>query len=423
MPSGNATGNPNRKRRDFFSGTTLRAAIGIRKQLTVDELNYQRIIGHAHSDCRGFFIYGCMDEVVKASTAMLRWTEFLEEPQDKGVAEPDDELSSYINRTTIEAVYDEQQLWIRKLKEILVDLMLFRNANDQNYYRLFLTYKFLEKYLGFQTDLREFFACESRNVSHSVEYAKKTIARIHKEVDPTKLWFLKPNLNPVKPAAGKIFASARTKLKNVLAVATPDQRLILGITYDRGYSKASRSTHSNIGDPLSSITVKTLDSELSHVAFLSIHIVSEAYKLLGAEPVGEAAKLIAASTSTDFGDNFKAKFSADFCIGDVVMAYGRYLAVVLETKKSPYGYTSCRVQFLRTPMLEEHPEDWFSAPYLNLIAPKQKIIELLSEMLEKQGASTPVEIPEAGYVDLVIKATNQMDNEGFFDRLKGKSRQ
>lgn len=409
-----------KKAHEFFTSMSLRCGNTLRRKLGIDETHYQMVSSFSHSDARSYFVYGCVDEVMKAATASLRWMEFLRETDEKH-AESDGDNASYIQRAVHEAVYDEQQMWARKLHEILADLILFSKSNEQEYFRLFLAYRFLEKYLAFQNDLHEFFSCKSGNAQSSIDVAKKLITSLEDKTDSAKRWFLKiPELQE-NPKPGQLFTSARQKILKAIKEGSSDHRIALGLSYDRGYSVASRSVHSNIGDPLRQISTKTISAQIGRIGLMSAHIILCGHELLGIEPEGFTAMLKKSLGTESVGYQLYSSMCKDFKVGDIVAAYGPNLCLVTEISKSKYGYTSCKVRFLEQPQLPELPEDWFSAPYVQIIVPKAKLLEDVKAIVAAAGQEFR-DVPEGRFIEIATDVAKKLIQSGAISSLKEAAR-
>ncbi len=121
-----------RKKREFLGTWPMRAADTLMRALPIDEATYQGVVGHAHHDARAYLLYGALDEVFKVCTATLRWAEFLDAPEEESKKHDasENEAEQHMHRVVIEAVLDEQHMWIRKLNELLSDLILFQSLVD-----------------------------------------------------------------------------------------------------------------------------------------------------------------------------------------------------------------------------------------------------------------------------------------------------
>jgi hypothetical protein len=173
--------------RIFFRKAALQTAATLQKNLSINEVGYLRVVGYTHADARACYLYGVLDEVLKVGTTIIRWEEFLSGADKKQDEETSEDL--HLKRIVTESVIDEQYLWVRKLTEILADLILFSTTNDQEYYRLYLVCRRLDTYLGLQKDFEDFFACRNLNIGSSIDDFCERIERFAKKVDITGNWF------------------------------------------------------------------------------------------------------------------------------------------------------------------------------------------------------------------------------------------
>lgn len=384
-PQENATS----KERDFWITSCLQIANALQKALGLNEATYLGVAGHALPDARTYYLYGAMDEVTKASTAMLRWNEFIGDPgrdKDKPIQTED---APHMMRLVKESVFNEQDMWVRKLTEILCDMILFATTNDQNHYRLYLTCQQLDAYLGLQLDFKEFFECENLNARSTISMLFDDINRIGQSVDVNKVWFLRSGLRrdaSLRP--GFIFRSARDRFRLAVERATADQRLTLGMTYHNSFGVSSWSLHPNIGGPSRAIDQDHAMRNFRHVASLAQHVGVLGHELGGIKPTGYAAlvgKII--SGKSDATRLVESRYAKILDPGDIVFAYGTDVCQVLERKETKYGYTSYKVRYLIRPPLQEVPEDWFPARYVHLIFPRRGLREKLIEIYRQVGAS------------------------------------
>jgi len=408
-----------------FSGVALRGAMALQKALSINEETFRLIPGHSLQDARAFYLYGVLDEVLKAATAMMRWEGFLQNTEEEQYE--DKELASHITRIVQEAVQDEQHLWSRKLAELLCDLILFESTNSMEHFRLFLTCEYLDVYLGLQGDFQEFFACKNLNAGMSIESCLAIVKKCGKSIDLKDVWFLKDSINwgkPLKP--GSLFRSSRIRYKLALQKSSSDQKLTLRISYEHGYSVPSRSIHGNIGGPLIETTLKDIDIAFSHVAMSCILVILQVHKLAGVELLGDALLMNKVFESgTDARKIVESIYGKDLEIGDLVFAYGKDLCIVTDKKKSQYGYSSYKVRYLSPAPLPEVPEDWFPARYVHLVVPRKSLREQLLKIFTEQNLpSAAVEqlrqMPENDLLDQMPSIALKAFNEGAFEHLFSK---
>jgi hypothetical protein len=387
--------NP-RKRQEFFVQAPLRAAARLQKQLPIDELGYRRVIGYGHADARAYFVYGALDEALKASMAGLRWLELLadepESPADpekekaEASAKPDRDGDEHIGRLLLESVIDEQEMWARKLTEILFDLVLFSTTNDQEFYRLYLACKQLDAYLGLQSDFEEFFACRSANADATIRRLLKEIEQVRERIEVGRAWFVADGVDLRRPR-GRIFRSARQRFIRAQTVAPPDLQLVMGPSYEMGYSAPSRSVHPNVGGPTREFTKAQVERNLDKVGLLGLHIVALAHEVAEIEPAGESRQLVNALRASDGPAMFRRVFQRELEVGDVVFAYSEDLCQIVETAKSKYGNTSYKVRYLTRPMLDGIEEDWFPARYIRLLYRRRDIKPAMIDGLRRAGSA------------------------------------
>jgi hypothetical protein len=393
-PLANPEKDPEAERRLFSATGPLKAGARLREELKLDELNYLRRTGFGVNDPRAYFLYGCLDEVFKACTSILRWIEFLGEPKEesKPAGDASDEQKRNMLRVVKEAVVDEQHMWARKLNELLSDLILFSTTNEQPYYRIYLACRQLDGYLGLQADCDEFFACTNENTNYSIRDLVTVISSEQKLIDTSKLWYLRKPLNPAKlPGAGQVFSSARSRYKQAVQLASPDQRASLGVSYDMGYSRPSRSIHSNIGGLSEGGSRDAVDSNITRVGFMAAHVVSAAYSLAGVKPVGIAAYINDPSRLPEAQANMDSTIASNFAVGDIVTPHGKDVCEIVDKRKSKYGYCSYKVRYLTPPLPPGHLEDWYPAGYVRLLCTRKDLREKLVEIFRSVGA-TPEEL-------------------------------
>lgn len=399
-------------------GIVLRSATELHTQLKLKEDSFLRAAPFSFHDGRAVYLYFCVEEVLKGATGTLRWIEFIRENNIEELESPNSEMTKLMKRAVEGSVYDEQRMWARKLKELLTELLLFQTTNTKNHFRLYLACRHLESQLGFQTDLREFFSCENENVSETIRDAIETVTLLQGGSHPEELWFLRKGFRAEKARAGRVFSSIRERLRHVLKIASPVQRLLLGFTYDRGYSLASRSIHASIGHQSEGAPYEEMETEINRVICLSAQVVEQGFKVLGQNPPGELVRLNSAGSAEEVTKDINAKMAIPFAKGDLVFACGSYLGVVTDVAESPYGYTSCKVHFLDGRLLADQAEEWFASPHIKMICPKAEMIAVIDELLSRQGLSRRADpISDAEYIKLIIEKTNEMKQSGDLARL------
>jgi len=354
---------------EFFSSGPLQAATALQNTLAVDETSYRFAARSDHNDARAYLLYGVLDEVIKAGTGCIRWNEFLQEKPGEEPIKRDQRQHDHIGRVVLEAVIDEQNLWTRKLIEALVDLICFSQTNEQTHYRMYLAAKHLDAFLRLQEDFKEFYACESGNVSYSIASFTDDIRRSWEDSIPN-LWFLKvprhtffkPNYYP-HPA--HFLQSTWDKFRRAVKISSDDERLILGMSYEHAFGGSSRSIHLNIGGPTYNADIERVRTGIGRVGLLCLHVVNKAHHLSGIKPQGVAEEVAALFSGGSVAPKVMARIQESrFELGDIIITYNT-LAEVLEERSSKYGYKAYRIRYLSKPPLPETPEEWVPSKYVH----------------------------------------------------------
>ena len=358
-----------KERRDFFTDTALKAAKSLQGRLSMDEYGYRSGAGSSYADARAYYIYGVLNEVIKAGTAMVRWDGLITEPKESEKDETEEE--KHIDRLILEAIVDEQHIWMRKLAEILINLICFSQTNEQEYYRAFMAAIKLEAYLGLQRDFQDFYRIKNRNVRYSIDFWLENIQYIGSTISLEDCWFLQDGkgLKAETHPAG-VFRSTRHLLRRSLSIAFPGEKIALGHSYEYVISTASRSMHPNIGGSKYPINMGILELKFTRVGLLAIHIVHRSHQLCGLEPTGVAESIAKAFESEE--SIAPDLLEQEYEIGDLVIAYAD-LAEIIDTLPSEYGYTSYKVRYLTKPPIEGvDEEDWHIQKNISLVARKSK---------------------------------------------------
>ena len=242
--------------------------------------------------------------------------------------------------------------------------------------------------MGLQADFSEFYGCANANVDLSIEHAVRAVDATQRLVDMSRLWFLKgPILSQKLRRPGMIFRSARERYKDAVVLATGDQKLALGVSYEMGYSMPSRSIHPSFGAPTRDAHRAVVDANIGKIGVLAIHVVVAAFTLSGIEPTGETRDTMNTFAELQSAKTFQAIHEADLEIGDIVAAYGDNVCEVIDKARTKYGYTSYKVRFLLRPMLEEIQTDWFPARYVHILIPRRQLRQSLGEAFKQLGIS------------------------------------
>lgn len=353
--------NEQNKMLDFFITVPLRSADRLMKQLYADDHFYETAtyawVGE--NDAKKLFVHGVCKEVIKSCIGLTNDKEFLQEVPDHKKKEPD-----RMEKIITGGITDAQTYRIRKMVELLSLLILFdRNTKRDEEYRIFLSAENLDLALARQEDFRELY--EGRvisNTQHSIDDYKKRIQDDLKTLGAQELWFLhKDRLKNLKPS---VFESKKKLFLAALLVASADERLALGISYGRGYSRTSQSVHPLLGSydyGKDDNDTKRIITNLSYLSIICMHIMHLVYKITGINDPEGLTKAMGENFEKSEASKNIAKFKKELEVGDIVLTSWTDLAEIIENHTSKYGYKAYKIKYLLRPPLPEFPEDWIES--------------------------------------------------------------
>jgi len=347
------------KKLDRLFTIPLRSANRLMEQLFTDDKFYETTtyawVGE--KSAKKLFLFGVCKEVIKACVGLMNDKEFLQEvPSQKEL----DRMAKII----VGSITDVQTYRIRKMVELLSILILFdRNAKRDEEYRIFLSAENLDLSLAQQEDFRELY--EKRSVSNTQESINGFAKRIQddlKVLGVSDIWFLdNEKLRKLKPS---VFKKKRTLYLTALLVANADERLALGISYGRGYSRPSQSIHPLLGSHdygKDDNDTSHIVGNSSHLSKIAMHIMHLAYKLAGINDPEGLTKIMGENFEKSEASKNIARFKKELEIGDLVLTAWEDLALIVEEHTSKYGYKAYKIKYLLRPPLPEFPEDWMES--------------------------------------------------------------
>ena len=214
-------------------------------QLPLDENNYLRVFGPAHTDCRAVFMYSVLDELAKAGVSILQWRDWLgEEDFTPGNDKP---YARRSYRLVVTATLETQALRIRRLTEALVDLLGFKTTNRQDYFRYYLLLRDIDGRVSASRDLEYFWSAPSGNLRYGIEMSLEQAREVESRLDLDRAWFRHgqaplQGVETLRP--GRLLASLRQRFIYALEHADDEEVMQLRMSYGSGYGSQRQ------GDPL-----------------------------------------------------------------------------------------------------------------------------------------------------------------------------
>lgn len=91
-----------------------------------------------------------LDELERAGVALMGYSEILKDTSGGNTRDR-------AFRNVISSIVDQEMVWVRKLTEIMANLVLFTTTNTQDYYRHLLLLSHLDYLKKVLADTKEFF--------------------------------------------------------------------------------------------------------------------------------------------------------------------------------------------------------------------------------------------------------------------------
>jgi hypothetical protein len=385
----------------------VKGADELRKRLRITEQGFD-ILGRAHnSRGRDFYLYAVLDEIEKLGFTALRISEAL-----SGYHEPDtnDEVGKRLSRNLLTVINDEQSLHIRKLTELLIELICFSTINKREYFDHYLLYRELDQCNKRKEDLKHYYNCENKNIQKRIELLKTSISEGEKLIQLAECWYLQKDKTgfPKHNGEAKFEGNFQVLLKKALQIANKDERVALGLDYETSFRQPSRSIHLNIGGMNPVITYDRLKAQIFKFGLLASLCLVRCRRLQGVRTsngiVAGIAKNFPFKHYTD--QVYRTHTNPGIIKGDFVVVRNlNLLGEVIETKKSDFGYRSFRVRFLQDHF---HKEDWVTAPEVQLVAQGMKERKAIRDLLD--GAEINPKIIAAKQRETILKLWQQLED-------------
>ncbi|MEN8615199.1 hypothetical protein ABFB09_07990 [Dehalogenimonas sp. THU2] len=268
---------------------------------------------------------------------------------------------------------------IRRLLELLINLVLFSSTNDQAYYRHLLLLEDLAHNSGMDKDLYDFWGQSSLRIQ---DYTKSQIQWIHdaeSKVDLVSCWYLK-NQRPIlrstvkQLAAENILSSFRSRFKQALLSLTNTERITCGYSYYWIFGTSSENIHFRSSRLDNNLSLDEWRMHIQRIGLLIYLIIDRCYQIMG-KPVASQCEEISKSLENEARSSsiIRDKTVGVYELGDLVFAYGER-SKIIEIKNSPYGYRTYKVNYLDDKQ-NKVKEDWCPAPYIQPYQPMKIIFK------------------------------------------------
>ncbi len=327
-------------------------------------------------ESKKFYCYCVLDEIEKIGTNILRVRRLIRDEKNEFYKRAQGDR---IARNVLQAIVDEQNLWIRKLTELLIEIINFAQCKYEIYFEHYLLTNRHQAYHKRFKNYKDFYSCERLRDRQKSILLENRIKEIESDsnFDINKAWYLSNkklyiNRKDKEISGRKNFNSL---LKETLLFCKPIQKMILGFSYEN-YSRLSRSFHPNIGGPSYPATMEIIEINIMHVSLLAGNIELEIKKLFKFRSKSGFLSILQKLLNNNPYPKQLFKSLIQPCIGK-----GDFVAIkneIAEVKKisiNKFGYKTFRVVFLERDKKHPCKEDEFLGSELHLIDKRKKLIE------------------------------------------------
>lgn len=366
---------------ESFQTYLLKGADEIRQKLGLSDTSFEFMSHALNNRGRKHYIYEVLNEIEQVTMALMDSQETLSKPIEN---QHNDEVEKRLFRNTFTLIEREQSLHLRRLVEILVELINFSQINFDEYYDHYLSYMELSQRLKRKYDYNKYFECENLNNQSAITALKQSITWAEKKIDIGKCWYLQKGKN-LKPSGESKIEKFDIYFDKSLPIATKAEKFLLGFYYGQSYRHFSQTIHLNIGNLK---TVKSFDSLRANriqIKLLAIVCLLKCCKLLGMKVKnGVVAELIAGQNVLDSSaKTLYEKFTKpSIKKGDFVSVFSS-LCEVLSVAKSKFGYRSFKLKFLTNPLI--HDVDWYPAFQIEKVRDGKQMRDSILKLLTIEG--------------------------------------
>jgi hypothetical protein len=238
-------------------------------------------------------------------------------------------------------------------------------------------------------------------------------------VDLQAAWYLPPVRGPRTPQPrtpqqltairpGGYIASMRSRLRSALPDAEAHERLSLGVSYDRLFTRVSRDIHFTPSARERDADVEEVSLGLDECGILGLDVLLAVMQLLGEDGGPRCRQVKRIFERNAYPGELSERITRGTANpGDFVLAYGD-LAEVIEVAESDFGYVSYKVLYLAGSPLPDLPEDWLPAQTVRVLFSRDLLLEQVSDLVE-QG-----DLPE----DFAKRLTSAAGREHFRASVK-----
>jgi hypothetical protein len=340
------------------------------------------------------YLIGALEALRKLGFTIERWLDALDATGDADEPDP----------LWRRGLADEQSARQRLAWEMLVELIGFCGTDAPDYWLHHAGLTRLNRCAAQLADTETFFSCRPASLEAELVAMAEKVMASEQALGETleNCWYARrrapATVDKIARNGLGALSSQRARLRHVLQGATQTERLALGVSYQRLYSRLSRRVHFSTDGPEhvdepdaarghgdGEVSVDDLRWGALVVARLGGLCLARVQQLTGLDGGAvchlhrESRENLEADPHSDIHDSIVA---GNIQIGDFAMV-GRQLAVVRDRKANDLGYSRYLVEYVSESPAPEIRSEWMPATDVHTIWDRAKVEGWMEEALLK----------------------------------------
>ncbi len=391
-------------RYSFFINLCIKGTEDLRSLLKISDDQYRQQHYSTAANPKDYYLYGALNELEKVGTSLMRFEELIA-GGDVGV------LEDRLGHNMFAAVLDEQLLWVRKLTELLTELILFAETNERGYYQHYMLAKGLRNLTETIKNLQHAYGSAVQNyLKQAAEIsAKISEFETNGEVDVGRCWYLRRDRRSPRgrlSATETKFSALNERLNEALSKASQAQLIALGLSVNEGYGTYSIAIHFNpVHTRPERHSLAETEKNMGHIGILAGHVIAQIRNILDDHRPDGYAAFVAEGMGDDkeIAKLIEQRIKPEIETGDFVNAQGE-LGQVTDIHTGAYGYRSFRIKFMLPEVTEavgsgksktvwKHPNPEFEeypAMWVAKIFSRRQILEQMQKTILAQNPNADV---------------------------------
>jgi hypothetical protein len=337
------------------------------------------------------------------------------------------------------ALADEQMARQRLAYELLLELIGFGMTDEVSYYEHRQLLIQLQRKASKLADMRAFHDCSPLSLAAELDDIAAAIVAVENAgtVDLARCWYM--HRGHAAPAAkiagtspGRVLSSQRVRLRKLLPQASPTERLALGISYERLYSRLSRAVHfaaepipddsdavlSHGGGDVSVEDLRSGTIIVARLGVLSLNHLLERAGLTGGATCRLQREALAEQREDPHAGLLLDHLDGGVPVGDFALV-GRRLVEVAERGENDFGHVRYRVVYVAERPRADISEEWWPASEVYNLFAHEQVEGWFEELLAAAPDNLRPVIEERGLRSFMAEAWQASLREEVFAQLDG----